>query len=92
MNVLEGLEKTVERSEELAISLEKIYTIVFWDTDMLDQILQKLFIESRMILEFLFYETVVLTFEFSICRQNEKRQREIICIKTKDLLWVFFGL
>ena len=54
--------------------------------DMLDQILQKLFIESRMTLEFLFYETIVLTFEFSIRRKNEKRQHEIICIKTKDLL------
>ena len=53
---------------------------------MLDQMLQKLFIESRMTLEFLLYETVVLTFEFSIRRKNEKRQCEIICIKTKDLL------
>ena len=53
---------------------------------MLDQILQKSFIESRMTLEFLFCETVVLTFEFSIYRKNEKRQREIICIKKKGLL------
>ena len=28
---------------------------------MLDQVLQKLFIESRMTLEFLFYKTIVLT-------------------------------
>ena len=40
---------------------------------MLDQILQKLFIESRMTLEFLFYETVVLTFEFFIQQKNEKK-------------------
>ena len=53
---------------------------------MLDQMLQKLSIECRMTLEFLFYETVVLTFEFSIRRKNEKGQCEIICIKTKDLL------
>ena len=53
---------------------------------MFDQILQKLFIESRMTLEFLFYKTVVLAFEFSIHRKNEKRQCEIICTKTKDLL------
>ena len=54
-------------------NLEKIYASVFRGTGMLDQILQKLFMESRMTLELLFYETVVLTFEFSICRQNEKR-------------------
>ena len=53
---------------------------------MLDQILQKLFVESRITLEFLLYENVVLTFEFSIRQKIEKRQREIICIKTKDLL------
>ena len=33
---------------------------------MFDQILQKLFIESRITLEFLFYEIVALSFEFSI--------------------------
>ena len=53
---------------------------------MLDQILKGLLIESRMILEFLFYETTVLTSHFSISPKNKKRQREIICIKTKDLL------
>ena len=47
---------------------------------MLDQILQELFIESKMTLEFLFYETVVLTFEFFTHRKNEKREHEIICI------------
>ena len=82
----EGLEKTLERSDQLPIYLAKIYTSVSRDTDMLDQMLQKLFIECRMSLEFLFYETVVLTFEFSIRRKNEKGQCEIICIKTKDLL------
>ena len=81
-----GLEKTLERSDQLPIYLAKIYTSVSRGSDMLDQMLQKLFIESRMTLEFLFYETVVLTFEFSIHRKNEKRQCEIICIKTKDLL------
>ena len=77
---------TVERADLLPIYLEKIYTSVSRGTDMLDQILKGLLIESRMILEFLFYETTVLTSHFSISPKNKKRQREIICIKTKDLL------
>ena len=47
-------------------NLDKTYTSVSQGINMLNQLLQKIFIKSRMTLEFFFYETVALSLEISI--------------------------
>ena len=53
---------------------------------LIDEFLRRIFSEASMTFEYLLYETVMLNVELSIQRKLDKRNRELICKKTKDLL------
>ena len=53
---------------------------------LIDEFLRRIFSEASMTFECLLYETVMLNVELSIQRKLDKRNRELICKKTKDLL------
>ena len=63
-------EKVVQKLVWLLMLLDKIFTSAFQSTDMFfDKVVRLIFIEARMAFEFLFYETIMLTFELSLNRR-----------------------
>ena len=60
-------EKVVQKLVWLLMLLDKIFTNAFTSTDMfIEKVIRLIFIKARMTFEFLFYETIMLTFELSL--------------------------
>ena len=79
------IEKTVKRVVWRPTLWGKTYTSVFVDIVLLDTFFVRIFSECRLILEFIFYETVVLNVELYLCRKIEKRNVRKICKNTENL-------
>ena len=74
-NVLEkDLEEIVPRADWLRTYLGRTFTSVFRNIaiTMIEKFFQRIFMQSRMTFEFLFYETVLLSIESSIRRKIEQ--------------------
>ena len=69
------------------MSLDKIFRSVSPDITMLiDEFFCKIFSEASMTFEYMSCDTVMLSVELSIQKKLDKRNRELICEKNKDLL------
>ena len=80
-------EKLVQKLVWLLMLLDKIFTSSFQSTDMfIDKVLRLIFIEAKTSFEFLFYETIMVTFELYLNRRLEKKKYEIIKQSTENLL------
>ena len=80
-------EKLVQKLVWLLMLLDKIFTSSFQSTDMfIDKVLRLIFIEAKTSFEFLFYETIMVTFELYLNRRLEKKKYEIIKESTENLL------
>ena len=75
----------------LLLLLDKTFASAFQSTDMfIDKVVHLIFIETRMTFKFLFYETIMLTFELPLNRRLEKKKKkkkyEIVRRNTENLL------
>ena len=79
------LEKTVKRVVWRPTLRNKTYTSVFLDIVMLNTFFVRIFSESRLTFEFIFYKTAVLNVELYLRRKIEKRNLRKISINTENL-------
>lgn len=83
----QDLEKFVRKLVWWLKLLAKTFTIVLRSINMfIEKALQLIFLEARLTLEFLIYETAILTFELSYNHKLEKKSYEVIMRRAIDIL------
>ena len=83
----QDLEKIVRKLVWWLKLLAKTFTIVLRSINMfIEKALQLIFLEARLTLEFLIYETAILTFELSYNHRLEKKSYEVIMRRAIDIL------
>ena len=78
--------KIVEKLADLALTfLDKICISAFAHIDMLENIFSTIFVESRLTLENLFFESVILVYELYYRKINNCRNFLMICKNLRNL-------